>query len=89
MGKASQCFSNQGSAPIYVSVEPCPECFKLMPKEELTLRWHPDPNHELARIEWINDKELVVWPNGNIDDIEFLIDGEEARHKAWNFDPPD
>lgn len=86
MGRIRQTFANKQSQPIYVSVEPWPECFELEPGDVLTLIYQPS---EVAlELEFINERELVLWPNGNIDDIEFLINGEPGADKSWTFKHP-
>ncbi len=85
MSKVQQSFQNLKDSPIYVSVEPWPECFELEPGEKLTLVWDAPESGDVAQIDFINERELVVWPNGEIDDIKFLIDGEDVEARSWTF----
>jgi hypothetical protein len=77
-------FVNKQEGPIYVSVEPWPECFELEPGEELTLIWDSADGSEALQIDFINERELVVWPSG-VHEIQFLINGEEAEARSWTF----
>ena len=85
MAKVQQSFKNDRDRPIYVSVEPWPECFELEPGEKLTLIWDVPESGDAGQIGFVNERELVVYPNGEIDDIKFLIDGEEAEARSWTF----
>lgn len=85
MAKVQQTFRNDKDSPIYVSVEPWPECFELEPGEELTLIWDAPDSGETAQINFINERELIVWPNGDIDKIQYLINDEEAEGRSWTF----
>ena len=85
MARVQQSFANRKDGPIYVSVEPWPECFELEPGERLTLIWDGPASGDLIDIEFINDRELVVWPNGDINRIQYLIDGKDAEQRSWTF----
>ncbi len=85
MGKVQNTFSNGQDRPIYVSVEPWPECFELEPGEKLTLIWDAPDSGDAAQIDFVNERELVVWPSGGIDEIKYLINGEEAKGRSWTF----
>ena len=85
MAQVQQSFVNRKDGPIYVSVEPWPECFELEPGERLTLIWDGPVSDDLIVVEFINDRELVVWPNGDIDRIQYLIDGKDAEDRTWTF----
>jgi hypothetical protein len=85
MALTQQTFVNRKEAPIYVSVEIWPECFELEPGDKLTLVWEAPSSGDAAEIEFINDRELVVFPNGDIDGMQFMINGEAARHRSWSF----
>ncbi|WP_343517878.1 hypothetical protein [Sphingomonas sp.] len=80
-----QTFLNGKDGPIYVSVEPWPECFELEPGEKLTLIWDGPAAGDAVQIDFINERELVIWPNGEIDTIKYLIDGKEAEARSWTF----
>jgi hypothetical protein len=68
-----------------VSVEPWPECFELEAGDKLTLIWDATNDGAAAQIDFINERELVIWPNGDIDDMKFLINGEDAEGRSWTF----
>jgi hypothetical protein len=85
MVRTQQTFPNEKPWPIYISVEPWPRCFELMPKDKLTLIWHAPETGDAAQIELISDKEIVVWPEGEIDDIEYLINDIPAKDRSWDF----
>ncbi len=85
MPRTQQTFENDRDIPIYVSVEPWPECFELEPGEKLTLIWDAPESGDASQVNFINDKELVVWPNGGIDRIQFLIDDMVAGGRSWTF----
>lgn len=85
MARSQQTFVNDKDGPIYVSVEPWPQCFELEPKDRLTLIWDAPDDGDTIEVNFINERELVVWPNGNIDDIKYLINGEDGRDRSWTF----
>lgn len=85
MARTQQTFANDTDGPIYISVEPWPECFELEPKDKLTLIWNADDAGDAAQVDFINGSELVVWPNGEIDQMKFLINGEDAEGRSWDF----
>lgn len=88
MPLTQQTFLNEKTWPIYVSVEPWPQCFELMPNDCLTLTWDGPDVGDASQFEWINDEEIIVWPEGNIDAIEYLINGEPAKDRSWDFKFP-
>lgn len=85
MARTQQTFLNEKLWPIYVSVEPWPQCFELMPKDELTLIWNAPETGDAAQIQLISDREIVVWPEGDIDEIEYKINGIAAKDRSWDF----
>lgn len=85
MARTQQSFINQKKEPIYVSVEPWPECFELEPGDKLTLIWDAAENGDAAQIDFINERELVIWPNGEIDEMQFLFNGEPGEDRSWTF----
>ncbi len=85
MARVQQTFLNGKDSPIYVSVEPWPECFELEPGKKLTLIWDAHKGEVAAQIDFINEAELVVWPNGETHEMQFLINGEEAKARSWVF----
>ncbi len=80
-----QTFANGQNGPIYVSVEPWPECFELEPGDKLTLIWNAPANGDAMLIDVISERELIVWPNGNTDDIQFLFNGKPGEERSWTF----
>jgi hypothetical protein len=85
MTRSQQTITNSKDGPIYVSVEPWPECFELEPGGKLTLIWDATDDGDAAQIDFINERELVMWPNGDIDAMKFLINGEAAEERSWIF----
>ncbi len=85
MPRIEQTIVNRQDKPIYVSVEPWPECFELEPDDKLTLIWESDAGNETAQIDFVNESELVIWPNGETDKMRYLINGEEAEERSWVF----
>ncbi len=88
MARTQQVFVNEKDSPIYISVEPWPECFELEPGDKLTLIWTAPDGQETADIRFCTDRELVVWPAGPLTDIQYLINGEPAAHRSWHFKHP-
>lgn len=85
MARTQQTFVNDKDSPIYISVEIWPECFELEPGERLTLIWDAAEDRDAAQINFINDRELVVWPEGDLDGMQFLINDKPARDRSWDF----
>ncbi|WCT74887.1 hypothetical protein PQ455_06620 [Sphingomonas naphthae] len=85
MASTQQTFVNGRDGPIYVSVEPWPESFELEPGDKLTLVWDAPTTGDAMQIEFINERELVVWPDGAIDDIRYLFNGEPGKDRSWMF----
>ncbi|WP_353205814.1 hypothetical protein [Sphingomonas sp.] len=85
MPQTQQSFVNLKDDPIYVSVEPWPQCFELETGDKLTLVWDAPETGDTLQINFINDRELVVWPEGAIDDIRYFINGEPGEDRSWTF----
>ena len=85
MPKTQQTFENKKDAPIYVSVEPWPECFELEPGDKLPLIWNADETGDAAQVDFINERELVVWPNGALGDLVILFNGGLSEGRSWKF----
>ena len=85
MARTQQTFLNNRDGPIYVSVEPWPECFELEPGDKLTLIWDAPPSGDAIQVDFINERELVVWPNGAIDDIQYQFNDEPGENRSWTF----
>jgi len=81
--RTQQIFVNETDQPIYVSVEPWPECFELEPKDKLTLIYPPVETGDAPSIHVVNERELVVWPTAKDDEIEYFINDERAEHLSW------
>lgn len=85
MARTQQTFVNDKDGPIYISVEIWPECFELEPGEKLTLIWDAADDRDAVQVNFINERELVVWPEGDLDGMQFLINGNPARDRSWVF----
>ncbi len=85
MARTQQTFTNGKDGPIHIWVEPTPECFELEPGEKLTLIWDAPEAGEAVEIDFIDDHTLVVWPNGETFEVQYLINGEEAEGRSWVF----
>ena len=85
MARLQQIFVNHKNKPIYISIEVWPECFELEPGDTLTLIWDDSDSPDIAQVNVVNDDELVFWPQGQIDDMQFLINGQPARDRSWKF----
>jgi hypothetical protein len=85
MARTQQTFVNDRDTPIYVSVEPWPECFELEPQDKLTLIWNAPERGDAVQVNFINEHELVVWPNGNLDDFVILFNGGSPEGRSWTF----
>ena len=85
MARIEQSFRNDRDDPIYVSVEIWPECFELEPGDKLTLIWNAPDDAETAQVNFINERELVIYPNGDTHEMQFLLNGEPAKDRSWVF----
>ncbi len=85
MARTQQTFVNRKDGPIYVSVEPWPRCFELEPGDRLTLIWDAPATGDAMEADFINDRELVLYPNGEIDDIQYLFNGKPGKGRSWDF----
>jgi hypothetical protein len=84
MRRAQQTFVNRKDGPIYVSIEPRPECYELEPGERLTLVYDLPDAGDALDIAFIDERELVIWPMG-AEEPEVLIDGRPAGARNWKF----
>jgi hypothetical protein len=75
--------------PMYISVEPRPECFESEPGNRLTLVYDPDEGGDGARIHFISEGELVVWPSRTFYQTEILFNGVASVGRSWTFKPLD
>jgi hypothetical protein len=85
MARIQQSFENDKDGPIYVLVEPWPECFELEPQDKLTLLWNAPETGDSVQVNIINDRELVVCPNGDLDDLVILFNGGSSEDRSWTF----
>ena len=84
MTRAQQTIVNRKDGPIYVSIEVAPECYELEPGDRLTLIYDVPREGDALEVEFINEREPVVWPNGDSDPT-VLINGESAKGRSWKF----
>ena len=84
MARIQQTFENRKDGPIYISVEPWPHCFELEPGDKLTLAWDAPESGEAMYVSFLNERELVLYPEGAFDP-EILLNGESAEGLSWNF----
>ena len=85
MARTQQTFTNAQDGPIYVSVEPWPECFELEPGDKLTLIFDAAETGDAVLVQFVNESELVTWPNCVNGDVQMLLNGEDAEGKSWSF----
>jgi hypothetical protein len=82
MTKAQQTIVNDKDAPIYITIEPAPECYELEPGESLTLIYDVPQGSEELSMHIIKDG-IVIWPIG--DEPEVLVNGDDAQGRSWKF----
>lgn len=85
MNRTQQTFGNKKDAPIYISIEPWPDCFELEPGDRLTLIYDAAETGDALSVDFINERELVVWPNGAIDSLQVLFNDGPSDGRSWNF----
>ena len=85
MKVSRQTISNDRDVPIYVSIEPKPECYELEPGEKLTLIFQVPDDGDALEVNFINERELVIWPGGQLDEPEVLINGASSAGRSWTF----
>jgi hypothetical protein len=85
MRTGRQTITNDRDVPIYVSIEPTPECYELEPGEKLTVIFQIPGEGDALEVKFINDRELVIWPRGQLDEPEVLINGASAEGRSWAF----
>ncbi len=64
-------------------VEVTPECYELEPGETLTIIYQVTRTGDALQVDVINERELVIWPNG--EEPTILINGASAEGRSWNF----
>jgi hypothetical protein len=84
MVKARQTIVNRKDGPIYISIEVNPDCYELEPGDRLTLIYDVPIEGDALEVEFINDRELVIWPNGESEPA-VLINGASAQGRSWKF----
>jgi len=85
MARTQQTFRNDRPVPIYISVEPWPECFELEPGDKLTLVYDATEDGDAIAVNFINERELVLWPNGALEGIQVLFNGGSSAGRSWKF----
>ena len=85
VARTQQTFENGKDGPVYVSVEPWPHAFELEPGDKLTLIWDAPETGDAVQVDFVNEHELVVWPNGSGDDLQILFNGGPAEGRSWKF----
>ena len=85
MARTQQTFENGKDGPIYVSVEPWPECFEMEPGDKLTFIWDTPEVGDAVQVKLINERELVVWPSGEVDGLVILFNGGSSECRSWTF----
>lgn len=85
MAKTKQTFENSRDVPVYVSIEPWPECFELEPGDKLTLIYDAIENSDALLAQFLNERELVLWPNFEIGGLQILFNGQSSEGRSWVF----
>lgn len=77
--------TNDRDVPIYISIEPRPECYELEPGDKLTVVFQVPKEGDSLVVSFVNDDELVIWPNEQLDEPEVLFNGASAEGRSWMF----
>jgi hypothetical protein len=85
VARVQHTFENTRDEPIYVSIEPWPECFELEPRDKLTLIYDAVDTGDGLLVQFHNERELVLWPEGQIDDLQILFNGQSSEGRSWVF----
>jgi hypothetical protein len=88
MARIRQSFTNRQDRPVYVSVEPWPHCFELEPGDKLTLIWdaaEAGEAGEAMQVEFLNETELILWPDDRLNDLEILFNDAPGEDRSWKF----
>jgi len=85
MQVSRQTIKNDRDIPIYVSIEPTPECYELEPGEKLTVIFQVPSDGDALEINFINERELVIWPGEQLDEPRVLINEASAERRSWKF----
>ena len=79
-----QTFENSVDYPIYIYIEPWPDCYKLEPGDRLTVSCYVPREGDALVVHFVNENELVVWPTDL--DVKVLFNGQSAEGRSWNFE---
>jgi hypothetical protein len=83
MSKTSrQSIFNARDVPIYISIEPTPECYEIEPGETLTLIYEIPEEGDALTINVIDEGLSIVPP---YKEPEVLINGIIASERSWVF----
>lgn len=82
MVAALQTIANERDRPIYISIEPTPDCYELEPGDVLTLLYDAPPGEEAFSI-YVVEEGLSLSPL--VDEFEVLINGASAEGRSWKF----
>ena len=85
MALFQQTFENSQDRPVYISVEPWPECFELEPGDTLSVILEAPESGDAVQVHFVNERELVIWPAGSTDDLQILFNGGSAEGRSWKF----
>ncbi len=55
------------------------------PGDKLTLIWNAPESGDAMQVNFVNERELVVWPNGDLDDLVILFNGGPSKGRSWTF----
>jgi hypothetical protein len=84
MTRAQQTFVNRHDEPIYISIEPTPDCYELEPGESLTLIFKVPESGDALNL-WVGGgREMAIWPMAD-EEPEVLINGKSAEGRSWKF----
>lgn len=76
---------NKQDGPIYISIEPWPECYELEPGDRLTLSYGLPQSGDALEVQFINERELVLWPTELDPEPVVLINDASAEGRSWKF----
>ncbi|WP_261292630.1 hypothetical protein [Sphingomonas hylomeconis] len=76
---------NKQDGPIYISTEPWPECYELEPGDRLTLSYGLPQSGDALEVQFINERELVLWPTELDPEPVVLINDASAEGRSWKF----
>ena len=76
---------NKQDGPIYISIEPWPECYELEPGDRLTLTYGLPQSGDALQVQFSNERELVLWPTELDPEPVVLINDASAEGRSWKF----